>query len=100
MGSLGSKNEGIKVRHSNGIEEESIQEGENAFIVAGTSIMVWVAGEGIGMVRHAGFMDEVDIVVTQGENVAGKMAIDFLRAVIVLKVLMVGEDVNDKLSPQ
>ena len=45
-------------------------------------------------------MDEADIVVTEGKNVAGETAIDFLRAAIVLKVLMVGEDIDNEFGSQ
>ena len=98
MSSLGSDDRGVEVCRGDGIEEESILEGENAVIIVGTSIVIWVTGKGISMVGCPGLMEEADIVVAKGENIAGEMAVDFLRTTIVLKVFVVGEDIDNKFG--
>ena len=67
-------------------------------VIVGTSIMVWVVGQGVGAIGCPRFMKKADVVVTKGQDVAGKVAVDFLGAAIVLKVLVVGEDIYDKLG--
>lgn len=63
-------------------------------------IVVGAAREGIGVVGCSQFMEEADIVVAKGENVVGEAAVDLLRAVVVLEVLVVSKDVNDEFSAQ
>ena len=43
-------------------------------------------------------MEKANVVVSKGKDVAGKAAVDFLGAVVVLKVLMVGEDINNEFG--
>ena len=42
----------------------------------------------------------MDVVVAESEDIAGKTVIDLLGTAIVLKVLVIGEDINDELSSQ
>ena len=98
MGSLGSNKGGVEVRRGDGIEEEGVREGEDVVIIVGTSVMVQAVGKGIGVIGRPGLVEKTDIVIAEGENVAGKAAVDFLGAAIVLKVLVVSKDVDNKLS--
>ena len=98
VGGLGSNKGGVEVRHGDGIKEEGVWEGEDAVIIVGTSIMVWAAGKGVSAIGCPGLVEKTDVVVAEGENVVGKAAVDLLGAMIVLKVLVVSKDINNKLS--
>ena len=98
MRQLGVDNGGLKVSCDQGAKEEVIGEGKNAFVVMGAVVVIWAVGEGVGMVRRARFVDQVDIVVPQGKDVAGEAAVNLLGAPIVLKVLVVGKNINNELS--
>ena len=100
MGCLGGDDGGIEVCRGDGIKEESVQEGKNAVIVVGAIIVVQVAGKGVSAVGHPRLVKKVDIIVAEGEDIVGKMTVNFLGATIVLEVLVVGEYVDDKLSSQ
>ena len=67
-------------------------------IIMGAGIMVQAVGEGIGAVGCPWFMEKADVVITEGKNIAGEMVVDLLGAAIVLKVLVISEDVYDKLG--
>ena len=100
MGGLGSNNGSVQVRCGDGIKEEGIQEGEDMVIIMGTSVMVRATGEGIGVIGHPWLVEKMDVVVAEGKNIAGEAAVDLLGTAIVLKVLVVGEDIYDKLGSQ
>ena len=96
--SLGGNNGGVEVHSGNGIKKEGVQEGEDMVVIVGTSIMVGMVGQGISTVGHPWFMEKVNVVVSEGEDVMGKVAVDFLGAAVVLKVLVVGEDINNEFG--
>ena len=60
--------------------------------------MVWAAGQGVCAVGGSRFMEKVDVIVSKSQDIAGKAAVDFLRAAIILEVLVVSEDINDKFG--
>ena len=43
-------------------------------------------------------MEEADVVVAKGQDIVGKAAVDFLGAMIILEVLVVGEDIDDEFG--
>ena len=43
-------------------------------------------------------MEEVDVVVTKGQDIAGKAVVDFLGALIILEVLVVSKDIDDEFG--
>ena len=45
-------------------------------------------------------MEEADVVVAECQDVAGKAAIDFLGAAVVLEVLVISENVDDKFGTE
>ena len=98
MGSLGGDNGGVKAGQCDGIEEQVIGQGEDLVIITGAGIVVWAAGQGICAVRGARFMEEADVVVTKGQDIVCKVAVNFLGASIILEVLVVGEDIDDEFS--
>ena len=98
MGSLGHNDGAIEVHRSQGIKEEGIGEHQNMFIIMGTSIVVRMTGEGISVVGRTWFVKQVNVVVTKCEDIASEMVVDLLRAAIVLEILMIGENINDKFS--
>ena len=66
----------------------------------GAGIMVRVARQGIGAIGSAWFMEEVDVVIAEREDVVGKATIDFLGASVILEVLVVGEDVDNEFGSE
>ena len=97
---LRGNDSGVKVGGSDGSKEESVWEGKDVVVVAGTGIMVWVAGQGISVIGSAGFMEEADVVVTERQNIAGETAVDLLGALVILAVLVVGENIDDELGSE
>ena len=65
MGSLGGDKRGIEIGGGEGPEEEGIREGEDAIIIVDTSVMVRAAGQSIGAIGGAGFMEKADVVVAE-----------------------------------
>ena len=45
-------------------------------------------------------MEEADVVVAERKDVAGEATVDFLGATVILKVLVIGKDVNEELGSQ
>ena len=45
-------------------------------------------------------MEEADVVVAEREDVAGEATVDFLGAAVILEVLVVGENVDDKFGSE
>ena len=45
-------------------------------------------------------MKKVNIVVAEGQDVAGEAVVDFLGATIILEIFVIGEDVDNKLGTQ
>ena len=43
-------------------------------------------------------MEEADVVVTEGQDIAGKATVDFLGAAIILKVFVIGKNINDEFG--
>jgi hypothetical protein len=91
-------NSGVEVSGGDGVEKKAVWQGEDAVIIMGAGVVVRAAGQGIGAIGGAWLMEEVDIVVAQGQDVAGKAAIDLLGAMIILEIFMVSEDVDDEFG--
>ena len=100
VGSLGSDNRGVEVCCGNGIKEEGVRKGKNVVIIVCTSIVVQAVGKSISAIGRPRLVKKINVVVAEGENIVGKTVVDFLRAAIVLQVLVVGEDINNELSSQ
>ena len=100
MGGLGGDKSGVEVGGSDGPKEEGIQQGEDAIIIVDTGVVVWAAGQGIGAIGSAQFMEKADVVVAECQDVLGEATVDFLGAAIILEVLVVSEDVDDELGAQ
>ena len=49
----------------NGLEEEGVGEGKDAVVVVGTGVVVGAAGEGIGAIGSARFVEESDVVIAK-----------------------------------
>ena len=64
----------------------------------GTGVVIRAARQGIGAIRGTWLMEEADVVVAEREDVASEAAVDFLGAAVILEVLVVGEDVDDKFG--
>ena len=45
-------------------------------------------------------MEEADVVVTECQDVAGKAAIDFLGASVILEILVISKDVDDEFGTE
>ena len=45
-------------------------------------------------------MDKADVVVAEGKDIAGEVAVDLLGAGVILKILVVSEDINTKFGSQ
>ena len=43
-------------------------------------------------------MKEADVVITEREDVVSEATVDFLGAPVILEVLVVGENIDDKLG--
>ena len=50
------------------------------------------------MIGRAWFMDKADVVIAEGKDVVGEVAVDLLGAVIILKILVIGEDINNEFG--
>ena len=100
VGSLGGDKSGIKVSGSNGPKEEGIGQGEDTIIIVGAGVMVWVAGQGIGAIGSARFMEKADVVVAERKDVMGKVTVDFLGAAVILEVLVVSKNIDDELGTE
>jgi hypothetical protein len=65
VGGLSGDKGVIEVGSGNGLEEEGVGEGEDAVVIVGTSVVVGAAGEGIGAIGSARFVEESDVVVAE-----------------------------------
>ena len=45
-------------------------------------------------------MEEADVVVAECEDVAGEATVDFLGAPVILEVLVVGENIDNKFGSE
>ena len=98
MGGLGSDNSVVEAGCGDCIKEKAVWQGEDLVIIVGAGVMVQVVGQGICAIGGTWFMEEADVVVAKGQDVAGKAAVDFLGATIILKVLVVSEDIDDEFG--
>ena len=63
VGGLGVDDGGFKVSCHQGTEEKVVGEGENAFVVMGSSVMIGVAGKGVSTIGCARLVNQANIVV-------------------------------------
>jgi hypothetical protein len=66
----------------------------------GTGVVVRAARQGIGAIGGTGFMEEADVVVAEREDVASETTVDFLGAPVVLEVLVVSKNVDNKFGSE
>ena len=97
---LSGDKRGVKVGGRESVEKESVGEGKDTIVVMGASVVVGTARQSVGAIGGAGFVKEPNVVVAEGQDVAGKAAVNFLGAAVVLEVLVVGEDVDDEFGAQ
>jgi hypothetical protein len=98
MGSLGGDDSIVEAGCGDGIKKKAVWQGKDLVIIVGASVVVQAAGQGICTIGGTWLMEEADVVVTEGQDVAGKAAVDFLGATIILKVLVVSEDIDDEFG--
>ena len=55
----------IKVGGGESLEEEGVGEGKDAVVIVSAVVVVGAAGEGIGAIGSAGFMEESDVVIPE-----------------------------------
>jgi hypothetical protein len=60
--------------------------------------MIRVTGEGISMIGGAGFVDETDMVVSEGKDILGEVVVKLLGTAVILEILVIGEDVDNELG--
>ena len=65
MGGLSGDKYVIEIGRGNGLEEEGVGEGKDAVVIVGTGVVVRAAGEGIGAIGSARFVEESDVVVAE-----------------------------------
>ena len=100
MGGLGGDNSVVEVGCGDGMKEEVIRQGEDAIIIVDAGVMVRAAGQGIGAIGSSWFMEEADVVISESQDVAGKATIDLLGAAVILEVLVVSKNIDDKLGAE
>jgi hypothetical protein len=61
-------------------------------VVIFTLVIIWTAGEVIGFIVFARFVDEFVGVFCQTRDITGNTAIDFVWLSVILKVGMISED--------
>ena len=97
---LSSDKSGVEVGGSDGSKEEGIRQGKDVVIIVDAGVVVWVARQGIGAIGSTGLMEEADVVVAEREDVASETMVDFLGASVILEVLVVGENIDDKFGSE
>ena len=100
MGGLGGDNSVVKASCGDGAKKEVIWQGKDVVIIVNAGVVVWAAGQGIGMIGSSWFMEEVDVVVAESQDVVGKATVDFLGAAIILEVLVVGKNIDDEFGTE
>ena len=100
VGGLSGDKGGVKIGGSNGLKKKGIRQGKYAVIVVGAGVVVWAARQGISAIGSAWLMEKADVVVAEGEDVAGEATVDLLGASVILEVLVVGENVDDKFGSE
>ena len=100
VGGLGSEKGGVKISGGHSAKKLGVRQGVDKVIVMVAGVMIWVAREGIGVVGSARLVEEADIVVAECQDVAGEAAIDFLGAAVILKILVIGKNVDDEFGTE
>ena len=100
MGGLSGDKSGVEVGGSDGSKEEGIQQGKDAVVIVGAGVVVQTARQGIGAIGSTRLMEEADVVVAEREDVVGEATVDFLGAPVILEVLVVGKNVDDKFGSE
>ena len=97
---LSGDKSGVKVGGRDGPKEEGIWQGKDTVVIVGAGVVIRAVRQGIGAIGSTRLMKEADVVVAEHEDVACEATVDFLGASVILEVLVVGENVDDKFGSE
>ena len=66
----------------------------------GAGVVVRAVRQGISAIGSTWLVEEADVVVAEREDVASEATVDFLGALVILEVLVVGENIDDELGSE
>ena len=64
----------------------------------GAGVVIRAARQSVGAIGSAWLVEEADVVVAEREDIAGEAAVDFLGASVILEILVVSENVDNKFG--
>ena len=97
---LSGNKSGVEVGGGDGSKKEGVRQGKDAVVIVGASVVVRAVRQGIGAIGRTWLMEKADVIVAEREDVASDATVDFLRAPVILEVLVVGEDVDNKFGSE
>jgi hypothetical protein len=94
MCELGVKDQLFQVRDNGCMDEQMRQQDSDVLIIEGPIVIIGMAGEVIGLIGRARFIDEFEVKFSHLGQIVRDTVADFLGVVIILQVRVVREDAN------